>query len=73
MGDFYIRDFQKSIIVHAVRDFFLPQFTGKEAVPIHIEQQTERRPGRDTKVTKPKFFVNEIEIIVEAFALVKLK
>ena len=59
--------------MHAVSDFFLLQFTGKEIVSIHIELQTERRPGRDTEVTEPKFFVNEIEVIVEAFALVKFK
>ncbi len=40
---------------------------------VHIELQAERSPGRDTQVTEPKFFVNEIEIIVETFALVKLK
>ena len=59
--------------MHAVSDFFLLQFTGKEIVSVHIELQTERRPGRDTEVTEPKFFVNEIEGIVEAFALVKFK
>lgn len=59
--------------MHAVSDFFLLQFAGKEIVSVHIELQTERRPGRDTEVTEPKFFVNEIEVIVEAFALVKFK
>ena len=59
--------------MHAVSDFFLLQFAGKEIVSVHIELQTERRPGRDTEVTEPKFFVNETEVIVEAFALVKFK
>ena len=73
LGGFNILDFQESIIVHAVSNLFLLQFTGKEIVSIHIELQTERRPGRDTEITEPKFFVNEIEIIVETFSLVKLK
>jgi hypothetical protein len=59
--------------VHAVSAPFLLQFTGKEVVSIHIELQPERYPGRDKEVTEPKFFVNEIEIIVGTFALVKLK
>ena len=40
---------------------------------VHIELQAEERPCRDTKVTQPQFFVNEIEVIVETFALVRLK
>ena len=73
LGSFNIRDFQESIVVHAVSDFLLLQFIGKEVVSIHIELQAERCPGRDTEVTEPKFFVNEIEIIVETFALVEFK
>ncbi len=40
---------------------------------VHVELQTERGPCGDTQIAEPKFFVNEIEIIVETFALVKLK
>ena len=73
LGGFDIRDFQESIIMHAVSDSLLLQFMGGQVMAVHIELQTERRPSRDTEVTEPKFFVNEIEIIVETFALVKLK
>ena len=73
LDGFDIRHFQESIIMHAVSNFLLLQFIGEQVRAVHIELQTERRPGRDTEVTEPKFFVNEIEIIVETFALVKLK
>ena len=73
LDGFDIRHFQESIIMHAVSNFLLLQFMGEQVRAVHIELQTERRPGRDTEVTEPKFFVNEIEIIVETFALVKLK
>ena len=73
LGGFHIRDFQESIIMHAVSDFFLLQLTGKKVVAVHVELQTERGPCGDTQIAEPKFFVNEIEIIVKTFALVKLK
>ena len=59
--------------MHAVSNALLLQFMGEQVMAVHIELQAERRPCRDTKVTEPQFFVNEIEIIVETFALVKLK
>ena len=73
LGGFDIRNLQERVIMHAVSDFLLLQFMGEQVMAVHIELQTERRPGRDTEVTEPKLFVNEVEIIVETFALVKLK
>ena len=46
---------------------------GEEIMTIHIELEAERGPGGDTQVTQAKFFVKEIEVIVEALALIKLK
>ncbi len=46
-----IRDFEESVIVHAVRDSLLLQFMGEEVMAVHIELQSERRPCGDTQAT----------------------
>lgn len=73
LSGFHIRDFKESVIMHTVSDSLLLQLTGKKVVAIHVELQTERSPGGDTQIAEPKLLVNEIEIIVKTFALVKLK
>lgn len=40
---------------------------------IHVELKTERCTGRDAQVTQTKLFINEIKVIMKAFALVKLE
>ena len=59
--------------MHAVGDPLFLQLMGKKIMAVHVELQAERRPGGDTQITEAQFFVNEIKIIVEAFALVKFK
>ena len=58
LGSFDIRDFQESVIMHAVIDVFLLQLTGKNIVTIHIELQSERYPGVDAQIAQTKFFIN---------------
>ncbi len=59
--------------MHAVSNALLLQFMGEQVMAVHIELQAERRPGRDTQIAESKFLVNEIEIIMKTFALVKFK
>lgn len=73
LGGFNIGDFEEGVIVHAEINVLLLQLTGKKVMPIHIELQTERRPGRDTQIAQAKFFINEIKVIMETFALVKFE
>lgn len=73
LGSFDIRDFKKSVIMHTVIDIFLLRLTCKKVVPVHIELQPKCCPGRNTQITQAKFFIHEIKVIMETFALVKFQ
>ena len=72
-GSINIRDFQKGVIVHAIANVLLCKFMGEKVMPIHIKLETEGCPGGDTQIAQPQFLVNEIKVIMKAFALVKLE
>ena len=40
---------------------------------VHVELQAERSPGGNPQVTQAEFFIYEIKVIMEAFALVKFQ
>ncbi len=58
--------------MHPVTDLFFVQLVGEQVMPVHIKLEAERRPGGDSQITEAKFFVNEIKIVMEAFALIRL-
>lgn len=70
---FYIRDFKECIIPHLVNNLLFIKFMSKEVMAVHIKLKLERRPRRNAEVAKPKFFINEIEVIMQTFTLVKFQ
>jgi len=46
---------------------------GEKIMAVHVELQTERRPCGDIQAAEPKLLINKVKVIMEAFALVKLK
>ena len=59
--------------MHTVSDPFLLQLMGQKIMAVHVELQPEGSPGGDTQITQAEFFIYKIKIIMETFALVKLK
>ncbi len=59
--------------MHAVSNALFSEFISKEIVSIHIKLQTKRCPGGNTQITQAQFFIKEIKIIMETFALVKFQ
>lgn len=46
---------------------------GQKIMTVHVELQSEGSPGGDPEITQAEFFIYKIKIIMETFALVKLK
>lgn len=73
LGSFYIGNLQKCVVVHTVINLFFVQLVGEQVMSVHIKLKAERRPCGNAQIAEPQLFVNEIKIVVEAFALVRLK
>ena len=69
----YIGDFKECIILHPVGNLLFIKFMSKQVMTVHIKLEPERGPCRNAKITKPEFFINEIEIVMETFTLVKFQ
>lgn len=52
---------------------FLVQLIGEKVVAVHIKLETERGSCGNPEIAEPEFFVNEIEIVMKAFALIKFQ
>jgi len=59
----------KGIFQHGISDPFFLEFDSQFIMPIEIELQAEWCPGRHTKVTQPQLWMNEIEVVMQAFRL----
>ncbi len=62
-----VRYLNKGIIQRFVTDPLFLHFVSKPVMPIHIKLQAEWRPGGNTQIAQAKFFVNEIEVVMQAF------
>lgn len=69
----YIGDFKKRIVLHPVSNLLFIKLMGKRVMSVHIKLKPEGRPCGNTKIAKPEFFINEIEVIMKTFTLVKFQ
>lgn len=56
-----------------ISDLFFIKLTGKQVMTVHVKLEPERRPCGDAKITKPKFPVDKIEVVMKALTLVKFQ
>ena len=69
----YIGDFKECIILHPVSGLLFVKFMSKQVMAVRIKLKPERRPCGNAKIAKSEFFINEIEVIMETFTLVKFQ
>ncbi len=69
----YIGDFKECIVLHPVGNLFFIKFMSKQIMAVHVNLKPEWEPCGNAKIAKPEFFINEIEVIMETFALVKFQ
>src|SRR5271165_3577982 len=66
-----IGDAQESIVPGGEAYAFSAQLARQPAMAVAIELQAERRPGWNAHIDQAKLLIDEIEIIVQAFACVR--
>ena len=65
-----VLDAHKTVVEHCRMDAFFAQLGRHLVVAVEIELKTKWRPGGYSEVTKAKRGIDEIEVIVQAFATV---
>ena len=70
VGDRIIVNMGKGIIEQVKSDSFLLQLVGQPGMPVEVELQTKRTPGWHTQITKSELRMDEIEVVVQAFAAI---
>jgi hypothetical protein len=63
-------DAHKTVVEHSRIDAFAGQLSRQLVVAVEIELETKRRPRRDSEITQAKLGINEIEVVMQAFAAV---
>jgi hypothetical protein len=63
---------EKRVVELYVADLSAIQLAGQPIVAVAIKLQAERAPGRDPQVAQAQFLIDEVEIIVQTFAVVRL-
>ena len=66
-----VGDIHERIVDQLEVDLALSQQAGQPAVPVEIDLQPARQPGRHPHVAQPQVFVDEIEVVVQALAVVR--
>ena len=66
-----VGDFHESIVDQPEVDLAPAQQAGQPIVPVEVDLQTARQPCRYSHVAQPQLFVDEIEIVVQALAVVR--
>jgi hypothetical protein len=54
-----------------VADFFALESAGQAMVPVEVNLQPEGTPGREPQITQAQLFIDEIEVVVKALAVVR--
>ena len=72
LGGSPIVDLEKRIVELRVADLSAVQLAGQPIVAVAVELQAERAPGRDPQIAQAQFLIDEIEIIVQTFTVVRL-
>jgi len=67
---FPIGDLGECVVHQFECDSFALQLQGQPAMTIAVDLQSAGQPGRHSDVAKAQFFIHEIKIVVQAFALI---
>src|SRR6202023_1438011 len=68
-----IADLDKGIVPQLIVNFALSQLSRQPVMSVEVDLQTARQPGGNTDVGQSQFFVDEVEIIMQALAVVGLQ
>src|SRR6202030_3762551 len=64
-------DAQKGVVGKGETDAGGGELAGQPAMPIAIELQTERAPGRHAQIDQAQLGVDEVEVVMQAFASIR--
>ena len=70
LGTVPVGAFHQRIVDQLEVDLALVQHAGQPTMPVEVDLQPARQPGRHPHVAQPQVFVNEIEVVVQALAVV---
>src|SRR5438270_1463976 len=70
LGAWPVRDFDKGVVDEPIFDTLLTQLTGQPVVAIEVDLQPAGQPCRYAHVAQAQLFVDEIEIVMKAFAII---
>ena len=70
LSPFPIADFVEGVVDQFMSDFLPAQLQSQPAMAIAIDLQSAGQPGRHPDVAKPQFFIHEIKVVVQTFALI---
>ena len=62
---------QKGVVGKGETDAGVGELAGQPAMPIAIELQTERAPGRHAQIDQAQLGVDEVEVVMQAFASIR--
>ena len=65
---FKIVNANKHIVEQLKINVFLPECRGQYLMSVAVKLQPERRPGRDAQITQSQFVMDEVKVIMQAFA-----
>jgi len=63
-----IGDEGEGVVEHVEGNARLAQLAGQPGVAVEVDLQPERCPGRNADVTEPDLLIDEVEVVVQAFA-----
>ena len=71
LGSWPIGDRDEGIVRQLVGDVLPAEFGGQPVMPVEIDLQPAGQPSRDPHVAQPQLFIDEIEVVVQALAIVR--
>lgn len=63
-----IGDEGEGVVEHREGNARLEQLAGQPGVAIEVDLQAKRRPGRNADVTQAELLIDEVEVVMQAFA-----
>jgi len=71
LSSFPVPDLDEGIVQQAVVDLPLPQLARQPVVTVEVALQTAWQPGRHSHITQAELLVDEVEIVVQALAVIR--
>jgi hypothetical protein len=68
-----VGDMGEGIVIQLERHSRPPELRGQPVVAVEVEKRPERTPGRNGQEAQTEYFVDEVEVVVEALATVPPK